>query len=115
MDKLAREVVAEKKQDLWYDKLFVKHFVKKVQDLDEEIGAVLYPDTFLLVFVYKGVIIYKVTLNKENVEDISIEKHLKNIRRTLGFIRTGIVPVTTAINNIKANPKGLNTKFGKIL
>ena len=112
MDKLARDVVAEKKQDLWYDKVFVKHFVKKVQELDENIGAMIYPDTFLLAFVYNGIIIYKISLNKENVEDISIEKHLRNIRRTLGFIRTGLIPATT-INNIKASPKGL--KHGKIL
>jgi hypothetical protein len=112
-EKLARDII-KNKEDNWYDKVFVKYFVKKVQDLDPDVGAIVYPDTFQLVFVWKGVIIYKITLNKLNVEDISVDKHIEKLKSTLIMLRMGMVSATV-MQNIKNAPVKLNTKRGKIL
>ncbi len=84
-----------KKIDAWLDKAFVKVLVKKVQALDPDIGAVLYPDTKLIVFIKGGIIIYKAILNEENTTNISIEQHVENIKKTLSALKSGLIPSYT--------------------
>ncbi len=83
------------KIDAWLDKAFVRVLVKKVQALDPDIGAVLYPDTKLIVFIKGGLIVYKTILNEENTDSISIEQHVENVKNMLSALKSGLIPVYT--------------------
>jgi len=114
----AREIFEKKKKELdpFYDKAFVRVFIKKVQKISPYIGAIYFPETFQLVFHYKGVIIYKIILNKTNLADISVDVHLKNIRNINMMIRNNIIPSKSLSQLQEANKKQLNkSKTGKTL
>jgi len=112
----ARESFEKKKKEIdpFYDKTFLKSFIREVQKINSHIGAIYFPDTYQLVFYYKGVIIYKILLNKENLADISVDFHLKRIRNIGTMIYNNIIPVST-LKVLKERGKQLNKfKTGKI-
>jgi hypothetical protein len=113
-NELGRDLVLKTKEDLWYDKLFVRHFVSKVRKLDPDITAMMYSSSFILVFMWRRIIIYKLTLNKLNVEDISIDLHLKRIAKTLSTLKLQMISQSDMIK-IKKEASRLNPKLGKQL
>jgi len=103
----ARDLIS--KVDTYFDKPFVRAFIRKVQDIDPDIGAVIALDKKMLVFIRKGIIIYKVILDKENLENIPFEKHIENIRSIVNLLKTGfVIP-----SQVKKDAKRLNLKYGK--
>jgi hypothetical protein len=89
----ARETFQSKKQDTWMDKTFVRIIVREIQKIDSDIGAFLFPETKTLLFFYKKIIIYKLTLNELNTEEIDIASHVKKVRATLHLIKIGAIPL----------------------
>jgi len=116
--KSSRETFDEKKDKMgtYYDTAFIRAFIKQVQKISPYIGAIYFPETFQLVFHYKGVIIYKIILNKENLADISTDLHLKNIRKINMMIRNNLIPSKSLSQFQEINKKQLNkNKTGKVL
>lgn len=116
-DKSSREYFEEKKKELdpFYDKVYLKYFIRQVQKISPDIGAIYFPETYQLIFFYKNVIIYKIILNKNNIEDISVERHLKNIRNIYLMLKNNLIVVDKIpqLKNIKQNFN--KRKTGKIL
>lgn len=107
--KTARELAAE--LDTYFDKPFVKVFIKKVQELDPDIAVVIALEKKMLVLIRNEIVIYKVLLDKENMENISIETHLERIKSVLNLLKSGfVIP-----SQFKRNTKRLNTKYGKLI
>jgi len=111
---LGRDLIKEKKIDVWYDKVFVKHLVKKVQDIDPDIGAVLFPDQKLIVFFWKRIIIYKILMTKEQTNDLTIDYHLDKIRNVIRLLKLNLIPVKT-LNSIKSRVKNIRLDYGKLI
>jgi hypothetical protein len=103
-----------KQTENWYDRVFVKNLVKRVQDLDPNIGAILYQDTMMIVFMFDGIILYKVVLNELNTEEISIEEHIKRITQPLRMLKLGLIPAKD-LDSIKKAVKNININIGKKL
>lgn len=114
-DPSARERFQQVRQDVFHDKPFLRAFIRAVQKINPDIIAVYFPETYQLVFLYKWVIIYKIILNKENIEDISVDLHLKNIRQIILMLKNNLLPAKM-INNIQQNTKSNFNKFktGKV-
>lgn len=99
------------KEDAWIDKPFIKVLVNKVQDLDSDIGAFLYPETKQIIFFWKKVIIDKVTLNEYNTDKVSMEEHIKRIRSVLKNLKSGLIPIYP----IQKRVEGINLKTARQL
>ncbi|MEM5785014.1 MAG: hypothetical protein QW469_00545 [Candidatus Aenigmatarchaeota archaeon] len=105
--KTSRELIAE--IDTYYDKPFVKVLIKKIQDLDPDIGAVIALDKKLLVFIKNEMVIYKVILDKENMENIPMETHIERVKSVLNLLKSGfVIP-----SQFKKNFKKINQKYVK--
>jgi len=102
----SKELFDKAQIETFYDKPFIKSFVKAVQKIDSQITPFYFPNTFQLVFLYKKIIIYKIILNKTNLEDISVDLHLKNILNTVIMLRSNIIPsksVSLLQENVRKN------------
>lgn len=92
--------------ETFYDRPFIRSFVKAVQKIDSQITPFYFPNTYQLVFLYKKIIIYKIILNKNNLEDISVDLHLKNISNAVMMLRSNILPsksVSRLQENVRKN------------
>jgi hypothetical protein len=85
---IAEEVFGSKKVETYYDRVFVRHLVKKFQRVDPQIGAQWYPHIQCVVFWYNGVIVYKVMLTEHNVDDVSIAKHIEKVTLAIRMLKT---------------------------
>lgn len=112
--KTARETIADSTVELWYDKLFVKHLVKKIQDLDVNIGAVIYPELKTIVFLWNKIIIHKAILDEHNTEDTTLDTHVKQAQTKLSLLKSGFIP-RADMNMIRKEASRLNIKRGKLL
>lgn len=112
----AREMFIEQRQDVFYDKPFLRSFIRSVQKISPDIIAYYFPSTYQLIFVYKGIIIYKIILNKTNLADISVDLHLKNIRNVVIMLRNNILP-SKSVSKFEQEMRNNFNKFktGKIL
>jgi len=111
---LGRDLIKENKVDVWYDKVFVRHLIRKVQDIDPDIGAVLYLDQKLIVFFYKRIIIYKILMNEEQTEKIPLEYHLEQIRKIIKLLKLNLIPIRV-LKTARSNIKNLKLNHGKRL
>jgi hypothetical protein len=118
MELSARQIFDQKKNevDAFYDKPFLRSFIRAVQKINPDIMAIYFPETYQLVFVYRWVIIYKIILNKTNLEDISVDLHLKNIRDIIRMLRNNILP-SKSVSALQQNMRKNFNKFktGKLL
>jgi len=120
-DKTSRELIEEKEAeglDLQYDKLFVKHLVKRIQKVSPDIGAFLYEKSKMIVFWMEtgvgNVIIYKVLLDKNNVNDITIEQHAKKVETIVRLLKLNMIPLKE-LNTAAREVKKINFKLGRQL
>jgi hypothetical protein len=114
----ARETFEARKNelDVFHDKPFLRAFIRTVQKIDPDIIAIYFPETYQLIFVYHWVVIYKIILNKYNVEDISVDLHLKNIKNIVIMLKNNLLPARTLVPIQEKLKKNLNKKkTGKIL
>ena len=111
---LGRDLIKEKKVDVWYDKVFVRHIVRKVQDIDPDIGAVLFPDQKMIVFFWKRIIIYKILMNQDQTENLTIDYHLNRIKNIIRLLKLNLIPIKT-LNSIRSRIKNLKLNNGKSL
>jgi len=112
----SKELFDKAKMETFYDKPFIKSFVKAVQKIDSRITPFYFPNTYQLVFLYKKIIIYKIILNKTNLEDISVDLHLKNILNAVMMLRSNIIPsksVSLLQENVRKNFN--KNRTGKLL
>jgi hypothetical protein len=118
LGKLARDMVKEKNLDLQYDKIFVKNLVKGIQKLSPDIGAYIFPETKMVVFwmdtVMGNVIIYKVLLDKNNVNDITPEEHIKKVETIVRLLKLNMIPLKE-LNQAAREVKRTNFKLGRLL
>ena len=116
--RLSRDMVSEKNLDLQYDKVFVKHLVKEIQKLSPEIGAYIFEKSKMVVFWMQtsagNVIIYKVLLDKNNVNDISPEEHAKRCETIVRLLKLNMVPLKE-LNTAAKEVKRVNFKLGRQL
>jgi len=104
------------KLDVFHDKPFLRAFIRAVQKISPDIMAIYFPETYQLVFVYRWVVIYKIILNKYNIEDISVDLHLKNIKNIVIMLKNNLLPAKTLAPLQEKLKKNLNKKkTGKIL
>lgn len=113
-EKLGRDLIKESGVDVWYDKVFVRHLVKKIQDIDPDIGAVLFPESKLVVFFWKRIIIHKVLLNEDQTENLSIDWHVNEVKKVIKMLKLNLIPIRD-LNNIKSQAKKLKLNYGKKL
>ncbi|MDE2233735.1 MAG: hypothetical protein KGJ90_06560 [Patescibacteria group bacterium] len=108
---LARELAERKKVDVYLDKLFIRQLVKEAQKISPDIGALVYTNTKLLVFLYRNIIIYNVQMDEYNLNEISIPRHAEQIRKIVKMIDLGMLKLR------KINPFSMknNKGSGKIL
>jgi hypothetical protein len=114
MEELSKNLLKEKKIDLWYDKPFVKVLVNKAQKISPDVWAVIYPDIYTIVFLYKGIIVHKLYLDKFNTDSVDIDYHLEKIRSMVNSIKLGLLPISL-LKQVRKQAKKLNPKLGKIL
>jgi len=114
----SRETFETEKQnlDVFQDKPFLRAFIKSVQKINADIIPIYFPKTYQLIFVYHGIIIYKIILNRYNIEDISVDLHLKNIKNIIIMLRNNLLPanIIAPIQNKVKNNLNKN-KTGKVL
>lgn len=111
---LASERIKQKKIETWYDRVFVKHLVKRIQDVDPDIGAIIYPETKIIVFLWRKIIVHKVILDEYNTEEKKIEQHVKEVEDRMRILKLGIIPVTS-MRAIEKEASKLNIKRGRRL
>ena len=107
---LARDL-SHLNKDTYKDQVFIKHLVKKIQDVDEDIGAFIYENTMTVVFFRNNIIIYKVRLDELNTSEISIERHVERVKSICKMIDLNLIP----LKQIQGNLGKVNTKIGKQL
>lgn len=106
----------KKNLDVFQDKPFLRAFIRSVQKINADIMAVYFPETYQLIFVYHGIIIYKIILNKYNIEDISVDLHLKNIKNIIIMLKNNLLPASIIAPIQNKVKKNLNkNKTGKVL
>ena len=111
---LAADELKRKKIDTQLDKIFVKHIIKAIQSLDNNIGALYSVNTNTIFFMYGGIVIYTLIMNEYNVSDIKIEQHKETVRKRLEIIRSGTIPEKDMLN-IKKSADNINIKGLKLL
>jgi hypothetical protein len=111
---LASERIKNKGIDLWYDKPFVKILVKKVQELDPNIGVIMYPETKMVVFLRDKLIVYKLYLDEHNTTKVTIEQHIEKIKNMIDALDRGLIFVKS-LKDAQKEAKKLNIKRGKTL
>jgi hypothetical protein len=111
---LGRDLIKKNKIDVWYDKVFVRHIVKKIQSVDPNIGAVLYPDQKLIVFFYKRIIIYKILMNEEQTEKFPLNYHIEQIKKIIRLLKLNMIPIRE-LKTARSNIKNLKLNYGKRL
>ena len=110
--KTARESFESSNVEAWYDKVFVKHLVKNIQDVDPGIGAFIFPEVKQIVFYWNKIILHKVWLDEHNTENTSIEEHKKTVADRIRYIKLGLLP----IHELQQSAQGFNkNKTGKII
>ncbi len=110
----AREYVKDKNIDMWYDKIYVKHLIKEMQKLDSGIGAILYPETKIIIFLWDGIIVHKMLLNEYNQDTLNIKDHVEETRKIIHAMQSGIIPAST-MNSVRKQAAKLNLNLGKQL
>ena len=105
---LARNVAQTK--DTYKDKLYIKHLVKAIQKVDEDIGAFIYESTMTVVFFRNNIIIYKLKLDEYNTS-IPIEKHAEKVKNLCRLIDLNFIP----LKQIQKNLGQVNYKLGQQL
>lgn len=104
----------EKKHDTYTDKIFIKHLVKRVQDLDDDVSAYIYPDVNIVVFLRNGVVFHKVVLDKFNMSDVNLDWHVKRAETSLRLLRSGLIGAAT-MSQARNESKKLSTKYRRSL
>lgn len=116
--KLSREIIEAKGLDLQNDTVFIKHLVKEIQKISPEIGAWIYPKSHMVVFWMEtsagNVIIYKVLLDKNNVNDITPEQHAKKVEAIVRLLKLNMIPLKE-LNTAAREVKKINFKLGRQL
>lgn len=107
--KSARQYFQDKKHKTYYDKVFVKLLVKKVQKMNPEVGAFIFPDQLMLVFFYRKIIIDKIILNEENLERIPFENHVTRIKEIIKMLSENKIPLYD-MQQLQAANKGFNSR-----
>jgi hypothetical protein len=106
----------KKNLDVFQDKPFLRAFIRSVQKINADIIPIYFPETYQLIFVYHGIIIYKIILNRYNIEDISVDLHLKNIKNIIIMLRNNLLPASIIAPIQNKVKKDLNkNKTGKVL
>ena len=116
--KSSREYIEEKKDELEYDKTFVKHLVKAIQKISDDVGAIVYPGLKMVVFWThwegKNIVFYKVLLNKDNINDQTIEDHKKKAETAFRLIKLNMLPMRE-LNEAARQVRNTNFKSGRWL
>ena len=107
----AAETFQSKKMDTQYDKVFVRHIVRNFAKLCPDMGAVFYPLTQTIAFWYNGFIIYKLMLNEFNLDQTSMEEHLKRCWAALTYVKEH----PEFQERMRIAVKLINKKSGKLL
>jgi len=103
--KLAGAVADTK--DTYKDKLYIKHLVKAIQKVDQDIGAFIYENTMTVVFFRNNIIIYKLKLDEFNTS-IPIEKHAEKVKTLCRMIDINMIP----LKQLRKNLGQVNYKLG---
>ncbi len=110
-EKTAAEYMEDKKFDMYYDKVFVRHLIKQFQKLSPDLGAVFYPHTQQVLFWYNGLIVYKVRLDEYNTSETSLAKHYEKCKMALTMIDAN----PELRERLQAAMSRTNKKIGKLL
>jgi hypothetical protein len=99
-----------KKYNTEYDRVYATHLVKKVCGLDPDIGAFYFPNTKMIVFHVKNLIIHKVMMDEHNLSDPkSIDRHVEHVKKVLKMLELGLISVA------QIKPAFINWEQGKIV
>ena len=114
----SREYIESKEGQFENDKIFVKHLTKAIQSISDDIGAIIYPELHMVCFWMehndKKIIIYKVLLNKDNINDQTIEDHKKKVETAVRLIKLDMLPMKQ-LNEAARQVKNSNFKTGRWL
>lgn len=117
-ENLSQEYINKRKGEFEYDKVFVKHLVKAIQKVDNGIGAIIYPHLKMVVFWLehegKNIIIHKVLLNKDNINDTTIQSHKEKVETAVRMIKLNLLPIKE-LNEAARQVKNANFKSGRWL
>jgi hypothetical protein len=109
---LGRDIIKENKVDTYRDKVFIRQLVKRVRNIDPDIGAIFYPESNLIVFFWRRVIIHKVLLNEDQIDNLGLEYHINHIQKVVQMLKLGLLPIKE-IKKARNNIKRLKLNYGK--
>lgn len=87
------------KKDTYNDKIYVKHLVKSIQDVDPDIGAFIYETTNTVVFFRNNIIIYKVRMDEFN-QSKDPKWHAEKVKTICRMIDINMIPLKQLKNNL---------------
>ena len=107
--RLAVDAFREAAPDTYRDQVWINWLVKNISRISPDIEPVFYAHTQTIAFWYNGVIIYKVTLDNFNENELSLEGHVK--RAEIAFYMVKNNPELMA--RLKRAMATNNKKIGK--
>lgn len=79
-----------KKYDAQWDRIYAAHLAKRVCAIDNEINALYFRKTKMVVFHVKNLIIHKVILNKDNSTEESLKNHVAHVEKIVRMMKAGL-------------------------